>query len=370
MTEKIRTLQVPLGDRSYRIHIGENLFSPGGKGLEKLGKQLSGRKVLIVADSNTERLFSGTLCRAAAEAGAQKVSVCIFPAGEKSKRFSEVEKICRAAAENGLDRSSLILALGGGVTGDMAGFAASIFMRGIDFVQIPTTLLAMVDSSVGGKTGADLPEGKNLIGTFHQPKMVLMDVSFLRSLPRSELRCGYAELIKHAVLFDPKLFRTLLENAEELLALKCPELLTSLLARSCRLKASVVARDERESSLRALLNYGHSFGHALEKAADFTRYTHGEAVAIGMCMAADLAQMLEKTSPETVSRQEALIRAFGLPTAAEGLSADCVFQAMRGDKKNIGGITRLILPRRIGKAEIAEQVPGEQILEAVRRHCD
>lgn len=367
--EKVR---VPLENRAYDILIAPGLFSdPALQAAEALRKFTEGRAVLTVADSHTAPLFADRVCGRIRESGAASSSLYSFEAGEPFKNLATVEAICRAAFQAGLDRSSLIVALGGGVTGDLAGFAAAIYMRGIDCIQIPTSLLAMIDSSVGGKTGADLqPEGKNLIGAFHQPKTVLMDPDFLNSLPPVQLRSGFAELLKHAILFDPELVHTLSASAAGLLALDDLPLLSRLIARSCALKASVVAGDEREKSTRALLNLGHSFGHALEKLQNFNGFSHGEAVAFGIAAASALSNRLGKLKNAELHTVRDLLSAYGLPVSVSGFTPEAILSAMRGDKKNIGGVRRLVLPLRIGQSDIFSDVPDEPILSALGDCCD
>lgn len=361
-------VRVELGDRSYTVFIDPSLF---GNGLAPgiLSPHLRGRRVLLVADSNTAPLYADRVLAAANESGAVSTGLYVIPAGEEHKTFSTAEAICCEAVRQGLDRDSVFLALGGGVTTDLTGFAASIYMRGVSFVSIPTSLLAMIDAAIGGKTGADLPLGKNLIGTFWQPKAVLMDIAFLRSLPEKERRCGAAELVKHAILFDPELFARLERSPSGFLQLGDPAYAARLIARSCRLKASVVSGDERESGRRALLNFGHTFGHAAERLKNFTM-SHGEAVAYGMAAATELAVELGLLSGGEALRIRELIRNFGLPLSVSGLSPAVILESMRSDKKNRAGKIRLVLPCGIGRADIFPDVPDEMILRVIEAHCD
>ncbi len=360
----MNTVNVELAERSYPIFVGAGLLEQ----LESLlGGYLKGRSVFLVTDSNLEKLY---LERAAEKLSAVSHSVhtCVFPAGEASKQLSTIETICREGVRAGLDRKSVFVALGGGVCGDMTGFSAAIYMRGTRFIQLPTTLLAMVDSSVGGKTGVDLPEGKNLIGAFFQPEAVVIDTDFLKTLSARELSCGYAELIKTAVILDGALFDTLEKHAYDLLALADAERVSGAISRCCALKAQVVSADEKESSLRAILNYGHTFGHAIESVTGYSLIEHGEGVAIGMCIAAELAVSLGLISNETAARQEALLKAFALPVQIPaGYSAEAIFKAMGSDKKNSGGRLKLILPEKIGKAGIYTDVPVEKIMNAINQ---
>ena len=347
--EKIR---VGLGERAYDILIGS--------GVRNLAAAPDGVRRMVVTDSNVAALCGGWLDTLGAS------ERFVFPAGEESKKIDTVVEICRRAAALNFDRSSRFLAVGGGVTGDMAGFAAAIFMRGIAFEQIPTTLLAMVDSSVGGKTGVDIPEGKNLIGAFHQPRRVLIDPDFLRTLPEKEIRCGLAEIVKTAVLFDEKLFAELERDPVALLTPGAdPGRYAAIIRRCCELKAEVVARDEREAGIRALLNYGHTFGHAVELLSGFS-ISHGEAVAIGMTAAAEVAVRRGRWSRADAERQKALLAALGLPCAVpQTFDNERIVKAMEHDKKNLAGKITLVLPRRIGEAEVMRGVPVPEIVAAL-----
>ena len=355
---KPETVTVELSDRSYHIRIGCGI--PGDPLF--LCPHVKNKRCLLVTDSNVFPLFAGKITEAVLNAGAAGIASYTFPAGEESKHIGTILEICREAARAGLDRKSVILALGGGVTGDMAGFSAAVYMRGIDFIQIPTTLLAMVDSSVGGKTGVDLPEGKNLVGAFHQPKAVLIDTDFLKTLPHRQYLCGIAEIIKTAAILDADFFARLEANTERIRSME-PVFTAEMVKRCCELKASVVAQDEREGSLRAILNYGHTYGHAIESASGFTML-HGEAVAIGMRMAADLAVHLGVMQREDADRQAALIRAVGLPDRAD-YHPETVFAALFKDKKALDGTLRFIFTPETGKAEIrkVESADAKSVLE-------
>ena len=347
--EKIR---VGLGERAYEILIGS--------GVRNLAAAPDGVRRMVVTDSNVAA-FCGEWLNTLAVADR-----FVFPAGEASKKIDTVVDICRRAAALNFDRSSCFLAVGGGVTGDMAGFAAAIFMRGIAFEQIPTTLLAMVDSSVGGKTGVDIPEGKNLIGAFHQPRRVLIDPDFLRTLPQKEIRCGLAEIVKTAVLFDEKLFAELERDPVSLLNPGADmSRYAAIIRRCCELKAEVVARDEREAGIRALLNYGHTFGHAVELLSGFS-ISHGEAVAIGMTAAAEVAVRRGRWNRADAERQKALLAALGLPCAVpQEFDNERIIKAMEHDKKNLAGKITLVLPRRFGEAEVMRGVPVPEIVAAL-----
>lgn len=363
----METVHVSLGDRSYDISVAKGLFA-SGKAVELLAPFVRCVKVLIVSDSNVFPLCGGTLRRALLDAGAADVAVSVFPAGETSKHLGVIGDVCRDAARAGLDRGSLIAGLGGGVTGDMAAFAASIYMRGIRCVQVPTSLLAMIDSGVGGKTGVDLPEGKNLVGTFYQPKAVLMDAAFLATLPVREMSNGFAELIKHAVLFDRGLFDEL-ESAGDAL-FRDLDRLAALVARSCALKAAVVSRDEREQGERMLLNLGHTFGHAIEKVQDYRGLEHGEAVAVGTAAAAQLSVRLGLLDADSADEIAALLRMFRLPVTVSGCAPDDLLAAMASDKKAVSGVPRIVLPLAIGRAEVRTDVPRSELRAVWETVCE
>ena len=345
------TIRVGLGERAYDIVIG--------RGVRALAAELTGRRNFLVTDSRVSELWGGWARECLPQDGAFE-----FPAGEQSKTPDTVIAICRKAAELRFDRRARFVALGGGVVGD-TGFAAAIYMRGVGFVQIPTTLLAMVDSSVGGKTGVDIPEGKNLVGAFHQPERVLIDPDFLSTLPPAEIRCGLAEILKMGVILDEELFAELEHEPETLADGRMPERFVPLIRRSCELKAQVVAADEREAGIRALLNYGHTFGHAVELLSDF-RIGHGEGVAIGMCCAGELAAQLGRWSRAEAERQKRAIAALGLSTALpRHCSTPAMLEAMRRDKKNRDGAITLVLPNRIGEAETVRNVSDCEIASAL-----
>ena len=365
MSGEVEKIHVRLGERSYDIAIGESLFSGASAPLHKY---VDGKRVLVIGDSNTGALFGETVLESVRRS-ALSAELFTFPAGEESKTFETVVNMARACVRARLDRGSMIVALGGGVTGDLAGLAAALYMRGIDFIQLPTSLLAMIDSSVGGKTGADLPEGKNLIGAFHQPRAVFMDVSFLRSLPVRELSCGFAELVKHAVLFDPELFSRLEEESQVMMGVSDLKGLSRVIATSCALKARVVSADERETGTeRALLNLGHSFGHALEKTLDYKGILHGEAVSWGMAVACTLSESLGFMREAERVRTEGLLKAYSLPVMYRVSSAEELVRAMASDKKNLADAVRIVIPRRIGHASVETNISPELVLDSVRRH--
>ncbi|HNR34271.1 MAG TPA: 3-dehydroquinate synthase [Candidatus Hydrogenedentes bacterium] len=336
----MKTLTVALGDRSYPIYLGEGILD---RLPAILGDRSVGGSAAIVTDSNVGPLYAE---RVASLFDARPV-ICAFEAGEERKRLDQIEWLCGRFLEAGLDRGSMVVALGGGVVGDMAGFAAAVYMRGIRFIQIPTTIVAQVDSSVGGKTGVNHPLGKNSIGSFHQPSAVIIDMSLLATLPDREVRAGMAEVIKHGVIADADLF-AYLEGASAAILAKDVRALERPILRSCEIKSEIVAMDEREQGRRAELNYGHTFGHAIEAASEYSLFLHGEAVALGMHAAGVLAHSLGMVEAGFVSRQRACIEAYGLPVAWPDLPVEAALAAMRHDKKVRSGAVKLILPDRMG----------------------
>jgi 3-dehydroquinate synthase len=348
-------IDVQLGERSYPIWIGEGLLQRG----EHWPDAVRGKHVLVVCDENVEQYSK--LISPALKSG--KVSFNIFVPGEEHKTLDSCAMIFDTLAEMGASRDATIIALGGGVVGDMAGFAAACWMRGVAFVQMPTTLLAMVDSSVGGKTAVNLSQGKNLVGAFHQPRAVVIDTSTLLTLPDRELRSGLSEVVKYGAIGDADFFAWLETNADALLARDASALAHAITV-SCRQKAGVVARDETEQGERALLNFGHTFGHAFETVAGYGEILHGEAIAIGMRLAAELSTRLGMAPTADAQRLDALLQRFGLATGVpKNLDIEAILAAMRLDKKNLGGRLRLILWRGIGRAEIAEGIEESAIRE-------
>ena len=344
-------LTVALAQRSYPIRIESGLLS------QPLSHGLPGN-VLIVTDDNVGPLYAERLKHAMLRPDCK---IWQMPAGEQEKNLSRFSELLNHLAEQKLTRDSCILALGGGVVGDLAGFAAACYMRGIAFIQIPTTLLAMVDSSVGGKTAVDLPAGKNLVGAFHQPKAVWIDPSVLATLPVREFKAGLAEVIKYGAIVDADFFDWLENNADALLAQQA-DVLETAIARSCQHKADIVARDETEQAERALLNFGHTFGHALEVLLDYSTLVHGEAVAIGMQLAAEFSAELGLASTQDSERLRTLLQRFELPSAMpSGLDAEAILDKMRLDKKSVNGQIRLILWRGIGQAFIATDISTKQL---------
>lgn len=353
-------LTVALGDRAYPVGLGGMAeWAP------ELAAQLTGRSALLVTDEHVAACHGAALRNVLAAAGAPELPVLTLPPGEEHKNFTTVERICRSCAQHGLDRHSVLIAFSGGVPGDLTGFAAAIYMRGIDFIQIPTTLLAAVDSSVGGKTGADLPEGKNLIGAFHQPRAVWIDPALLATLPPAEWRNGLAEVVKYGMILDAGFFAELEAQGAQLLRGDAA-LTARIIRRSCECKAAVVAGDERETGRRAILNYGHTVGHAVEKLSDF-RIPHGAAVAIGMAVAARLAVCLGWCEAAVETRQNALLEALGLPLAVpRAMAPEAILETMRSDKKNRNGAIAMILPRAVGTVEIVREIEETRLVAVLK----
>jgi 3-dehydroquinate synthase len=358
-TAQVEEIGVELGARRYPIRIGAGLLAEHAR----WRNLLPGRHVLVVSNETVAPLY---LTRVTAALRDATFSTLILPDGEAHKTLDSAARIFAALAELKASRDACVIALGGGVIGDLTGFAAACWMRGIAFLQMPTTLLAMVDSSVGGKTGVNLAQGKNLVGAFHQPCAVVIDTDTLATLPARELRAGCAEVVKYGALGDQDFFAWLEDNADALLA-RDPAALAQAIATSCRHKAAIVARDETEQGERALLNFGHTFAHALETASGYGVLLHGEAVAIGMVLAARLSAQLGRAPAADAERLAALLARFGLPTAIPAdLDADALIELMLLDKKNLSGRLRLILWRGIGRAEIVADVDGTAIRTVLR----
>lgn len=344
----MRKIRVELQERSYNIAVESGILSSIGKALEKFE---FGRKIAVVSNPTVYPLFGPAASESLKDAGFEVIEILI-PDGEEYKNMASVQKIHEEMLKAGLDRKSAMVALGGGVIGDITGFAASIYMRGIDFIQIPTTLLAQVDSSVGGKTGVNHPLGKNMIGTFWQPRLVWIDIQSLSALPRREFLSGLGEVIKYGVIWDERLFEFLEVNRERVLGLDYDSL-EYIIGRSCEIKAEIVSKDERESGIRAILNYGHTIGHAIETATGYKNLLHGEAVAIGMCLEAKLARSFGLAEKDMVSRIESLVKTYELPAGPpENLDLEGIISAMSLDKKSVSGRLHFILPEKIGAVKI------------------
>ncbi|PWK84718.1 3-dehydroquinate synthase [Fulvimonas soli] len=356
---QMQTIDVALGRRGYPVWIGRGLLADAAR----WRAALRGRHALVVSNTTVAPLY---LERVAAGLDGLRWSSFLLEDGEAHKSFANVGRALEALAALGATRDACVIALGGGVVGDLAGFSAACWMRGIDFVQMPTTLLAMVDSSVGGKTGVNLPAGKNLVGAFHQPRAVVADLDTLATLPEREYRAGLAEVVKGAAIGDEPFFAWLEAHAGALAARE-DAALAEAIARKVRYKAGVVARDETEQGERALLNLGHTFGHALETAGHYTALLHGEGVAVGMLLAARLSERLGLAVGADTARLQRLLERLGLPTAVPaGMEPEQLLALMRLDKKNTAGTLRLILWRGIGRAEIVPGVDEGEVLAVLR----
>lgn len=362
---RLHTIEVALSSHPYPVVIGDGSLDQLGPLIRSRGVA-AGTKVLVVTNPVVEGFYGGKTLESLRMAELDP-GLLVLEAGEDQKTPASVALIHDAAQARRLERGSLIVALGGGVVGDMAGFAAATWLRGIAVVQVPTTLLAMVDASIGGKTGVNHPGGKNLIGAFHQPSLVLIDPSTLVTLPERDFRAGMAEVIKYGVIGDPELFAEL-EAAGDLSSLEGvgETLLQTLLERSAAAKARVVAADEREGGLRAILNYGHTLGHVVETLCGYGTYLHGEAVALGMVAAGELAAAMGLWSDADQQRQCAVIARAGLPMRLPSLDPEAVLRTLQSDKKVIGGQVRFVLPSAIGRVEIRNDVGAERIRELLR----
>lgn len=351
-------IDVNLGSRSYPIFVGAGLLSHAADLVLPLGKLTH---AVVISDDNVAPLYMEECCRSFERHGV-RVDRLTVPAGETSKCVQLAERIWNSLLDFSADRKSAVVALGGGVVGDLAGFAAATFARGLRLIQVPTSLLAQVDSSVGGKVGINLGRAKNMVGAFHQPSAVVIDVSTLKTLPTREYISGLAEVVKYGVIMDPEFFDDLEQNISPILNQE-PHVLTCIVARCCRLKADIVEQDEREESgLRAILNYGHTFAHAFETLTGYSALLHGEAVAMGMTCAARLAVRRQLFSEDSYQRQTALLQAFGLPVTSPPLAPDTVLECMRHDKKVQHGRLRLVLPKRIGEVLLIDDVHPEEVV--------
>ena len=356
----MHTIHVDVGHSRYPIVIGSGLLA----NRELLDAHIPGRDLLVATNPTVARLYLAKLTETLA---ARRVAECLLPDGEQHKTLQTAGWVFDALIAKKMNRDATVLALGGGVVGDIAGFAAACYQRGIGYVQIPTTLLAQVDSSVGGKTGVNHSGGKNLIGAFYQPRSVIADTDTLATLPDRELRAGLAEVIKYGCVWDPLLFDWLDHNMDKLLA-RDVDCLTYAIARSCEIKATVVAKDEREHNLRAILNFGHSVGHAIEAATGYETYLHGEAVGLGMLIAANLSQRLGLVDPAIKFRVHGILLRAGLPVEAPRIGADKARELMQMDKKVMGGAVRLVLLERLGRAIVTADY-SRAALDATLEEC-
>ncbi|MBS1216014.1 MAG: 3-dehydroquinate synthase [Proteobacteria bacterium] len=355
----MQTVRVALGERAYPIHIGSGLLGR----VDLLLPHLAAKRVAIVSNTTVAPIYLDRVAGPLDAAGV-RVTKVLVPDGESHKDWATLNLVFDGLLRTRCDRQTTVIALGGGVIGDLAGFAAATFMRGMPFIQMPTTLLAQVDSSVGGKTGINHPLGKNMIGAFHQPQLVLADVATLDTLPPRELAAGLAEVIKHGLILDAAFFDWLEANMERLVA-RDPEALTHAIRRSVEIKAEIVARDERETGDRALLNFGHTFGHAIEAGLGFGTWLHGEAIGAGMVMAADLSRRLGHLRERDVDRVKSLVARAGLPIVAPALGPDRYLDLMSFDKKAQGGRVRFILLKRLGNAYVRAEAPADPLTETL-----
>ncbi len=358
----MRVVNVPLGQRSYPIEIGNRLIPQIGQRCLELKL---GARCAVITDKNVAKHYLKPALKSLKAAGFDAIGI-VLPAGEKSKSIKFVEQCFDALAAHRLERKSFIVALGGGVIGDLAGFVAASYLRGIPFVQVPTTLLSQVDSSVGGKTGVNLRAGKNLVGAFYQPKLVLCDLDSLDTLPAREFRAGLAEVIKYGIIYDADLFARLERDMDKILK-RNPSILTEVIARCCEIKADVVGQDETESGLRAILNFGHTIGHAIENISGYGKYLHGEAISIGQISAAKISAELTGLPRADVERIDQLFSRTGLPTRIKLNAAQRknLFGAMRLDKKVSGGEVKFVLAEKIGSVKWGQKVPQDVIERAL-----
>jgi 3-dehydroquinate synthase len=363
----VRKVHVPLGERAYDILIGPGLVAQAGG---EIASRLKGRKAAIVTDEHVAPLYLDALAASLDAAGIVSARV-VLPAGEKTKSFEHLMTVCDRVLEARIERNDCVIALGGGVIGDLSGFAAGIVRRGVRFVQVPTSLLSQVDSSVGGKTGINSRHGKNLIGVFHQPDLVLADTDVLNSLSEREFRAGYAEVAKYGLIDKPDFFAWLEANWKAVFAGGSARI--EAIAASCQAKADVVVADERENGQRALLNLGHTFGHALEAATayDSSRLVHGEGVSIGMVLAHEFSARMNLASPDDARRVERHLKEVGLPTRMAEIPgglppAEVLMDAIAQDKKVKGGKLTFILTRGIGQSFVADDVPASEVMSFLR----
>ncbi len=355
------TLNVELGTRSYPILIDEGLIGRP----DVFRQQLPAHDVLVVSNTTVAPLYLPALT---ASLGRRRIIEVILPDGEAHKTLATAARVLDVLIANRFGRDCALIALGGGVVGDLTGFAAACYQRGVAFAQVPTTLLAQVDSAVGGKTGVNHPGGKNLIGAFHQPALVVTDTRTLATLPARELRAGVAEVIKYGLISDAALFGWLEAHLDELLA-GAPAALAHVIRRSCEIKAAIVGRDEREAGERALLNLGHTFGHAVESATAYKEWLHGEAVGAGLSMAAAMSRECGLMTGDEAERVRRLVERAGLPTRIASVTPAAVLEHMRIDKKVLGGRLRLVLLRGIGDAFLAADYPAPALARTLAAHC-
>lgn len=359
-----KTIRVDLGERSYDVHVGPGLLELVGPSASQTDRVSS---AVVITDSNVGPLYADAVMRSLKAAGV-RAALIDFPAGEQHKTLDTLGRILNElfSIVPAVDRRTLVIPLGGGVAGDMGGFAAAVALRGMRFLQVPTSLLADVDASVGGKTAVDHAAGKNLIGAFHQPSGVLIDVEALQTLPAEQLRSGLAECVKHAFIRDASLLEYIEQNADAISACQ-GEVMTELIARNVAIKSDVVAEDERESGVRAHLNFGHTVGHAIETAEGYGGMTHGQGVALGMIANCEMARLRGTIDGSLVDRLTHVLRSLGLATTWANLDAGQLWELMQHDKKTMGGKVRMILPTQLGAVEIVEDTDARQVADAITR---
>lgn len=360
------SVEVDLGARSYEILVRRGLLSDLGSEIASRLSSAAGRTAVVLSNPKVELYHGDAVYRSMEEAGFQVRPVCLV-AGERYKTLHALRRVYKTLLANAADRSTVIVALGGGVIGDVAGFVASSYNRGLDFVQVPTTLLAQVDSSVGGKVGVNFEQGKNLIGAFYQPRFVAIDANTLHTLPLRERRSGLAEMVKYGIIADKPFFEILVSEGEKLLRLTSDKLEYAI-AHSCEVKARIVEQDERDEGLRAILNFGHTVGHALESITRYRIYRHGEAIAIGMVSAALIGEEMGLTDPRDTEAIKSAFRRFGLPVALDpAIAAGGLVRLMSWDKKAVRGCARFVLMERLGHVTPNHEVPSEVVLRALER---
>ena len=357
VTSEMQSVHVDLGPRSYDIRIGTHCLDRLGDRMAMTGEA---QHAILITDENVENPHAEAIATGMIGAG-MEADLLVVPAGETSKSIDTAATLWSKLLELETDRRTRLVAVGGGVVGDLAGFVAATFARGLDFLQVPTTLLAQVDSSVGGKVGINLPQAKNMVGAFWQPKLVWIDTAVLATLPEREYRAGLAEVVKYGVILDADFFAWLEDHVDDINS-RDDAALRHVVAHCCRLKADVVEKDEHETTgLRAMLNYGHTFGHALEQVSGYGTLLHGEGVSIGMICASRLAERLGRIDAKVTARQERLLTAFHLPVDLPELDLDAVLLAMQHDKKNVAGRMRFVLPDRLGNVELVSDVPHQDV---------
>ncbi len=362
----MRTLTVELGERSYPIFIGKDQFRA-----ENLLPYIKGKQVMIVTNETVAPLYLEKFKQEllAGTSGEKKVGEVILPDGEKYKNLDTINTIFDSLMRDNYDRKATLIALGGGVIGDMTGFAAACYRRGVNFIQVPTTLLSQVDSSVGGKTGVNYPLGKNMIGAFYQPQAVIADITTLDTLEDRELKAGIAEVIKYGFIYDAEFFSWLEKNLDKLLQ-RDYEALAYAVHRSCQIKAEVVAKDELEHGIRALLNFGHTFGHAIETYTGYSSWLHGEAIAVGMCMALTMSELMGWLTAEDTARGVSIIKKAQLPVEVpDNMTVDDFAKLMQADKKVLDGVVRLVLIKSIGEGVVVDEYTPEIFRETLEQYC-